>query len=100
MLEPFKNFVYHLAMLLKVSIIDDDVIHIDCYFSFSYEVCEHRVHKGLEGGRAVCHAEVHYFRLIQPSVGYYCSLPFVTFTYANIVIPPSDIKFCEVSCLS
>ena len=52
--------------------------------------------RGLEGGRAVCHAEVHYFWLEQSSVRDDSSLPFVSFSDANVVIPRSDVKFSEV----
>src|ERR1700761_4601308 len=100
MFEPFENFAYYLAMFFKVRIIDEDVIHVDRYFSFSYEVCEYRVHKGLEGGWTVRHAKVHYFGFVQSSIGYYGALPFISFAYANIVVAPSDIKLSEVSRLS
>src|ERR1700761_5407973 len=99
MLQPFKDFPHYLAVFFEVGVIDEDIIHVDRYLPFSYEVCEYRVHKGLEGGRAVGHSKVHYFGFIQSAIGYYCTLPFISFSDTNIVIAPSDIKFGEVSCL-
>jgi len=98
MFQPFENFAYYLLMFLKVSVIDEDIIHVDCYLSFSYEVREYRVHEGLEGGWAVGHTKVHYFRLIQSLISDYCPLPFITFVDANVVVPPSNIEFCEILC--
>src|ERR1700761_5807761 len=96
MFQPFKNLAYYLAMFLKVFVIDEDIIHIDRYLSFSYEVCEYRIHEGLEGGGTVGHAEIHDLGFVQSAIGYYHTLPFISFAYANVVIPPSDIELSEV----
>jgi len=99
MLQTLEDFMHYLSMFLKVCIIDEDIIHVNCYLAFSYEICEYRVHEGLESGGAISHAKIHNLGFIQPLVSDYSSLPLVPFMYANIVISPSDIKFGEVLCL-
>ena len=96
MLESFKNLSYYQAVFLDILAIDEDIIHVHRHLTFSYQICEHRVHEGLEGGRTVCHAEVHHSWLKQSSVHDNGSLSFVSFSDTNIVIPPSNVEFSEV----
>src|ERR1700761_2453859 len=83
-------------MFCAIATIDEDIIHVYSYLTFSYEVCEYRIHEGLEGGWAIGHAEVHYFGFKQPSVRDNSPLPFIPFANANVMIPPSYIEFGEV----
>ena len=64
MFQPFEHFLHYLAVLFKVLTIDEDIIHIDCYFPFCYKVCEYQVHEGLEGCWTVGYSKVHDFWFI------------------------------------
>src|ERR1700733_712876 len=86
-------------MFFKIWSVDEDVIHIDRYISFSYEICEYRVHEGLKGSRTVGHSEVHDFGFVETSISHYGSLPFVSFLDSNVMIPPSDIELSEIPSL-
>ena len=99
MFQPFEYLPHYLTVLLKILAIDENVIHIDRYFPFCYEICKYRVHEGLEGCQTVGHSEIHDFWLVQPPISHYSSLPFISFTYTNVVIAPSDVKLSEIPCL-
>ena len=86
-------------MFLQVFTIDEDVIHVDRYFFLCYEVHEYRVHEGLEGRWTVGHSKVQDLWFVQSSISDYCSLPFVSFVYANVMIAPPDVELSEILCL-
>ena len=96
MFESFKNLLYYQAVFFDISTIDENIIHVYRYLTFSYSVCEYRVHEGLKGGRTVCHAKVHYSWLEQSSVRDNSSLPFISLSDTNVMIPPSYVEFGEV----
>jgi len=71
---------------------DQDVIHIDRYPSFSYFFFEDVVYHGLEYCGGVGESEEHYFWFEQSLVGGEGCLPFIPFFDPDIVISPSYIK--------
>jgi hypothetical protein len=79
---------------------DEDVIQVDTDYTLDDKILENVIHHGLEGGWAVSETEEHHQRFEKSSVGVECSLPFITFLDADIVVPPADIKLGEVACTS
>ena len=53
------------------------------------------VHIGLEGGQRVAESEEHDGWLKEPKRGGKGHLPSVFWADEDIVVPPSDIEFCE-----
>ena len=76
---------------------DQDVIQIDHYNAFHYEVLEDVVYHGLEGGQTVSHSKEHYQGFEQASIGLEGYLPLVSGLNANIVETLMDIQLGEVS---
>jgi len=71
---------------------DQDVVHIDGYPSFSYFFFEDVIHHGLECCGGVGESEKHYFWFEQSLVGGEGCFPFVSFLDPDIVISPSHIE--------
>ena len=71
---------------------DQDVVHVDRYPSFSYFLFEDVVHYGLECHGGVGQSKEHHFWFEQPLIGSEGCLPFVFFLDPDVVIPPSYIK--------
>ena len=76
---------------------DQDVVQVDHYNTFCYEVPKDVVHHGLEGGWTVSHSKEHYQGFEQASIGLKGRLPLVSRLNANIVETPTDIQLGEVS---
>ncbi|KAF8237668.1 hypothetical protein L208DRAFT_1245904, partial [Tricholoma matsutake] len=68
-----------------------DVIHVNHKPSFSNHVAEDLVHHCLEE---------HHHWLKQPSVRLEGCLPLISILDSDVVIPPSDVQFCEPFCPS
>jgi len=71
---------------------DQDVVHINGYPSFTYFFLEDVIHYCLECCRGVGESEEHYFWFEQSLVGSEGCFPFVSFFDPDVVIPPSHIK--------
>jgi len=61
-----------------------------CYFG-----SEDGVHHHLECGWGVCEAKEHNGWFKQSFQGKEGSFPFISFLDVDVIIPPSDINFCE-----
>ena len=72
---------------------NENVVHIDSDISFVNQFAKDEVHHRLECSRGVREAEEHDHRLEQASIGFECGFPLISIANANIVIPPSNIKF-------
>jgi len=72
--------------------VNQDIIHIDGYPSFSYFVLEDVVYHCLECCRGVGKSEEHYFWLEQSLVGSESCFPFIPFFDLDVVIPPSYVE--------
>jgi hypothetical protein len=71
---------------------DEYVVHVDRYPSFSELCCKYSVHHGLEGGRRVGKAKEHDLGFEETLVGYECCFPFISFLDSDVVIPPSYVE--------
>ena len=47
----------------------------------------------------VCQSEEHYQQFKESPVGDKGCLMFIPFLYADIVVPPSDVRLCENTCM-
>ena len=77
---------------------DKNVVHVNGYHAFFNEFSKKVIHHRLKGCRAVAEAEEHHQRFIEAPICSESCLPFISFTDADIVITPSNIKLSEVSC--
>jgi len=74
-----------------------EVVHINDEPSFRKVISEDMVHECLKGRRRVALAEEHYCRFIEPVRSSESGLPLVSLLNLNVVIPPLDIEFGEIS---
>ncbi|ETW76598.1 hypothetical protein HETIRDRAFT_327870 [Heterobasidion irregulare TC 32-1] len=88
----------HAPMLFNGLREHQDVIHVDCKDLRNNEVMEDDVHHSLKGGRRVAKTKEHYKAFKQAEFSHEGCLPFVTFCYSNVIIPPFDIKLGEDPC--
>jgi len=70
---------------------DQDIVQIDYYGTFCYEVLEDVVHHGLEGGQTVSHSKEHYQGFKQTSIGLEGCLPLVSGLNVNVVETLTDV---------
>ena len=84
-----------LSVSLGIAAIDKDIVHVDCYLVARDEVCEDRVHQGLESSWRVGEPKVHNMWFEESSVCDEGSLPLVFLLDSDVVIAPSYIKLCE-----
>ena len=73
-----------------------NIIWVDDYNAFCYEVLEDVIHHHLEHGWTVSHTEEHYQGLKQSTNGIEHGLPFISRLDTYIVEAPADIKLSEV----
>jgi len=71
---------------------DQDVVQVNHYDTFRYEVPEDVVHHGLEDGRAISHAKEHYQGFEQASIGPEGCLPLVFGLNVDVVETPAVRK--------
>jgi len=76
---------------------DQDVIQIDYYDTFRYEVLEDVVHHGLESGRTISHAKEHYQGFEQASIGLEGCFPLISGLNVDVVETPTNVQLGEVS---
>jgi len=76
---------------------DQNVVQVDHYDTFCYEVPEDVIHHSLEGGGAVGHAKEHYQGFKQVSIGPEGCLPLVSGLDMDVVETPTDIQLGEIS---
>jgi len=76
---------------------DQDVVQVDHYNTFCYEVPKDVVHHGLEGGWTVSYSKEHYQGFKQTSIGSESCLLLISGLNANIVETPTDIQLGKVS---
>ena len=74
---------------------DENVVHVDRNVSFIDEISENEVHHRLEGGRGVREAEKHNHGLEKAAVCLESRLPLIPIANAYVIVPPSDVQFCE-----
>jgi len=76
---------------------DQDVVQVDHYDTFRYEVPENVVHYSLESGWAVSHAKEHYQGFEQASIGPEDCLLLISGLDADIVETPTNVQLGEIS---
>ena len=84
-------------MLLFCPSKDQDVVQVDHYDTFCYEVPEDVVHHSLEGGWAVSHAKEYYQGFEQTSIGPEGYFPLISGLNADVVQTPTNVQLGEVS---
>ena len=84
-----------LSVSLGVAAIDKDIVHVDCHLVARDEVCEDRVHQGLENSWRVGEPKVHNTWFEEPSICDEGSLPLVFLLDSNVVIASSYIELRE-----
>jgi len=67
---------------------DQDVVQIDHYNAFCYEVSEDVIYHGLKDGRAVGHSKEHYQGFEQASIGSEGCLPLISGLNADVIEIP------------
>src|SRR6266702_255294 len=72
---------------------DQDIVHVDYYFSCRGEVPEYGIHHGLESAWGVGQAEEHDARFVEPEVCLECSLLLVALLNSYVIVTPTDIEF-------
>jgi hypothetical protein len=97
--EALKNFVDDLPMFLKSGAPNQDVIEIDCYFSFRNQIYEYGVHQRLESSGRVGEPEEYNARFKKTLIGDEGCLPFIAFLNPDILIAPTNIKLGEDLCI-
>jgi hypothetical protein len=97
--EVSKNFVDDLLMFLKSGAPNQDVIEIDCYFSFSNQICEYGVHQCLESGGRVGEPEEHDVRFEKTLIGDEGHFSFIAFLNLDIMVAPTNIKLSKDLCI-
>ena len=75
---------------------DEEVIHVDNQPSFSDHVLEQVIHELLECSRGIAKAEEHDCRFKESFVHDEGHFPLVTIFDADIIVPPSNVKFSKV----
>ena len=78
-------------MLFFHSSKDQNIVQIDHYNAFHYEVLEDIIYYGLESGWTVGHPEEHYQGFEQTSIGLEDCLPLVSRLNANIIETLMDV---------
>ena len=78
---------------------NEEVIYIDDKPSFSNHVPEGVIHESLERCGGVTKAEEHDRWFEEPFVGDEGHLPLVTVFDADVVVPPTNVKFGEVASI-
>src|SRR6266702_2074811 len=96
-LGNFEDVVNCVLMISHVGTSgDSDVVHVDSdgcteWFVFENDVSVYVVHHGLEGRWRISESEVHDCRCEKSVSGFKCCFLLVSFTDANVVVPPSDV---------
>jgi hypothetical protein len=93
--ETPKNFVDDLPMFLESSAPNEDVIEIDCDFTFSNQICEDGIHQCLKRGGQIGEPEEHDARLKETLIGDEGCLPFIAFFDPDVVVASTNIKLGE-----
>ena len=75
--------------------VDANVVHINFQPFFHYHIGEDVVHKGLEYRWYIAKPEEHHCWFKKFQGGDKSGFPLVFFINADVVIAPSDVKFCE-----
>ena len=96
LLEDLQDLGNYLAMFFQGLGENQYIIHVDGNYSFFDEFPEDIIHHGLEGGWAVAETKEHHQWFIEPPISSKGSLPLVSFSNANVVVTPANIKFSEV----
>ena len=78
---------------------DEEVVHVDDEPSFSDHVVERVVHESLECGGGVAQTKEHDGGFKESFVGDEGRLPLVTILDMDVVVPPSNVEFCEVASI-
>ena len=74
---------------------DQDIVHVNHNNASVDQVLKYMVHKVLKCSRRVRKSKKHNSRFVKSLVCAECSLPFVTFLDANIVVTPTNIHLGE-----
>ena len=94
-----KPLEYMLGMLVMEGCIvlgvDSHVVHIDLKPLFREHIHKDMVHESLEGGRSVAEPKEHDSGFKGSHGGDEGSFPLIFFPDANVVIPPTNVKFGE-----
>ena len=80
---------------IGIAAIDKDIVHVNCHLVARDEVCEDRVHQGLESGWRVGEPEVHNTWLEESSVCNEGSLPLVFLLDPDVIVAPSKVNLSE-----
>jgi hypothetical protein len=97
--EALKNFVNDLSMFIKSSAPNEDIIQIDCNFSFGNQICENGVHQCLKHGGQIGESKEHDAQLKKALVSDKGYLPFIAFLNPDVVVAPMNIKLDEDFCI-
>jgi len=74
---------------------DEEVVHIDNEPTFCDHISKGVVHKSLESGRGVGEAKEHDGWFEEAFMSDEGGFPLMSVFDADVVVAPSDIKFCE-----
>jgi hypothetical protein len=97
-LEKVKDIVHNLSVEGRVIWSgDQDVVHVnkDHVRVLQFEGLEDAIHYSLEGRGSIALTKQHNHGLEEPERRFECGFPLVSISDVDIVVPPSDIKFCE-----
>ena len=75
--------------------VDAKVIHIDLKPSFCNHIGENVVHECLKRGWGIAKPKEHYGGFKESKGGDECSLPLISFSNSDVVVPPADVKLGE-----
>ena len=75
--------------------VDSHVFHVDLKPLLQKHICEDVVHESLEGGGGVTEPKEHDSGFKESHGGDESSFPLIFFSDANVVIPPTNVKFSE-----
>ena len=75
--------------------VDSRVVHVDLKPFLWKHICEDVVHESLEGGGSVAEPKEHDGGFKESHGGDESGLPLIFLSDANVVIPPTNVKFGE-----
>ena len=80
----------------KVTIgVDVKIVHVNLQPFLSYHVSEDVVHEGLKGRWYITEFKEHYSWFVESEGGDEGSFPLVFLMNMDVVVTPSNVKFCE-----
>ena len=95
--KALEDFVREGVEFVQSKVKEKYIIEVDDEVSAINQVTKNSVHEGLKGCRGITKAKGHNKGFKESKGAFKSSFPFVAGLDTDVVVSPSDVKFCKIS---